>query len=87
VTDAHAPSFDADWQRRAFGVAVALSEFGHYPWNAFQQQPHHRHRPLGVHVRIGTRQLGYYEHWLTALEHTLVQHSLIEPEELAELPR
>lgn len=31
------PSFDHDWQRRAFGLALALSEFGHYPWSEFQQ--------------------------------------------------
>jgi hypothetical protein len=29
----------------------------------------------------------YFEHWLTALEHTLVEHALIAPEELAGLPR
>jgi hypothetical protein len=28
-----------------------------------------------------------YEHWLRALEHTVIEHALIEPEELAELPR
>jgi hypothetical protein len=52
VTDTHAPEFDADWHRRAFGVAVAL----------------------------------YYEHWLKALERVLVEHGLIKPEDLAELP-
>ena len=37
TTDQAAPSFDHDWQRRAFGLALALSEFGHYPWSEFQQ--------------------------------------------------
>jgi len=32
VTDLNQPTFDAEWQRRAFGLAVALAEFGHYPW-------------------------------------------------------
>jgi nitrile hydratase accessory protein len=86
VTDTHAPSFDADWHRRAFGVAVALSEFGHYPWSAFQQQ---------LIAAIGgwesTHQSErdgwqYYQHWLTALERVLVEHGLVEPDELPDLP-
>jgi nitrile hydratase accessory protein len=84
MTDTHAPSFDADWHRRAFGVAVALSEFGHYPWSAFQQE---------LIAAIGgwestpeSERAGweYYEHWLTALERVLVERGLVEP---AELPR
>jgi nitrile hydratase accessory protein len=87
VTDTHAPSFDADWQRRAFGVAVALSEFGHYPWSSFQQQ---LITAIGRWESASDSQRDeweYYQHWLTALEHTLVEHALIAPEELADLPR
>lgn len=38
VTDLNQPVFGAEWQRRACGLAVALSEFGHDPWEAFQQE-------------------------------------------------
>jgi len=38
VTDRNRPVFDAEWQRRAFGLAVALSEFGHYDWADFQRE-------------------------------------------------
>lgn len=34
----HRPTLDQEWQRRAFGLAVALAEFGHCPWEDFQQQ-------------------------------------------------
>ncbi len=37
TTDQAAPQFDHEWQRRAFGLALALSEFRHYPWSEFQQ--------------------------------------------------
>lgn len=37
TTDQAAPQFDHDWQRRAFGLALALSEFRHYPWSEFQE--------------------------------------------------
>ena len=37
TTDQAAPQFDHEWQRRAFGLALALSEFRHYPWSEFQE--------------------------------------------------
>ena len=37
TTDQAAPQFEHEWQRRAFGLALALSEFGHYQWSDFQQ--------------------------------------------------
>ena len=37
TTDQAAPQFDHEWQRRAFGLALALSEFGHYDWSEFQE--------------------------------------------------
>ncbi|MEU7289731.1 nitrile hydratase accessory protein [Streptomyces flaveolus] len=85
VTDTDAPAFDAEWQRRAFGVAVALSEFGHYPWEAFQREliaaigaweAERPGRPSGWR---------YYDHWLAALEHVLISHSLVDEGELRAL--
>ena len=29
--------FHDDWERRAFALAVALCEQGHYPWDQFRQ--------------------------------------------------
>jgi Nitrile hydratase beta subunit len=29
----------------------------------------------------------YYEHWLTALERVLVEHGLVKPDELPDLPQ
>ena len=68
ITDMDAPTFEADWQRRAFGVAVALSEFGHYPWQRFQQE---LIAAIGAWQEAPTDSRGrweYYEHWVTALE-------------------
>ncbi|MEV7389191.1 nitrile hydratase accessory protein [Streptomyces sp. NPDC091215] len=85
VTDTNAPTFDADWQRRAFGVAVALSEFGHYPWDAFQKE---------LIAAIGTWEATpsdeqdswqYYEHWRAALERVLVEHGLVTEDEMRAL--
>lgn len=85
VTDTNAPSFDAEWQRRAFGVAVALSEFGHYPWDAFQQR---LIADIGRWESAPAAEQGswqYYEHWLAALERVLVDHGLVAEEEVRAL--
>ena len=82
ITDMDAPTFDADWQRRAFGVAVALSEFGHYPWDAFQQE---LITAIGDWEKSPATERGdwqYYDHWLAALETVLVGHGLVSAEEL-----
>ncbi|KQW10741.1 nitrile hydratase accessory protein [Streptomyces sp. Root369] len=85
VTDMNAPTFDADWQRRAFGVAVALSEFGHYPWDAFQQR---LIAAIGAWEAAPATEQGswqYYEHWLAALERVLVEHDLVADDEMRAL--
>ena len=78
VTDLNQPMFDDEWQRRAFGLAVALSEFGHYPWEAFQQE---------LIASIGSWQDAppdargrweYYEHWVTALRSVVQRHGLLD---------
>jgi nitrile hydratase accessory protein len=82
VTDLNAPTFGSDWHRRAFGVAVALSEFGHYPWEAFQRQ---LIAAIGTWEAAPATEQGsweYYAQWLTALEHVVVEHGLLSEQEL-----
>ncbi|QRP50654.1 nitrile hydratase accessory protein [Amycolatopsis sp. FDAARGOS 1241] len=77
-TDLGQPVFDEEWQRRAFGLAVALSEFGHYAWEDFQRE---------LIASIGSWQQApddakgrweYYEHWVAALDTVVRRHGLLE---------
>src|SRR3954462_15060876 len=86
ITDLHAPTFGADWQRRAFGVAVALSEFGHYPWDAFQQQLIVEIGRWEAEAVMGGDDWAYYGHWLAALEHVVVDAGLVSADEAESLP-
>jgi len=78
VTDLNRPRFDADWQRRAFGLAVALSEFGHYPWQDFQRElitaiGGWEETPVDARDRWE-----YYEHWVAALHQVVARHGMLE---------
>jgi nitrile hydratase accessory protein len=77
TTDEAAPQFDHEWQRRAFGLAVALSEFGHYTWDDFQQS---LIQTIGHWESMPESERGdwqYYDHWVTALESVIADHRLL----------
>jgi nitrile hydratase accessory protein len=69
--------FDAPWQSRAFGLAVALHEQGVYEWSAFSRTLAEEIAPAGPDD--GSR---YYEHWLAALERLLREQGVVVPAEL-----
>lgn len=70
--------FEAPWEARAFGLAVALSEQGLYSWQAFSQG-------LAEEIAAAEREgveSSYYERWLASLEKLIVAKGLTSPEEL-----
>lgn len=65
--------FDAPWQARAFGLAVALDE--HVPafdWSAFQARFVERLNEMDPDTLQADVESVYYEQWLESLEATLV---------------
>ena len=70
--------FSEPWEARAFGVAVALNEAGHYPWPAFSSQ-------LAQEIADvqGEREADdYYARWLGALEALVEHEGLVSSAEL-----
>ncbi len=70
--------FDAPWQARAFGLAVALNEGGAYPWVDFSAR-------LSEVIAEGERSddpAEYYEQWLRALEAVAMEKGLLSESEL-----
>lgn len=75
--------FADDWERTAFGVALALAKQGYFEWDDFRDE---------LIAEIGTWEVAhptdrsswhYYEHWLAALEKAVVKAGLLDPKELA----
>jgi len=70
--------FEAPWEARAFGLAVALNEAGVYPWRDFSQSLAAETATLeqqGVHA-------SYYERWLETLEKLAIAQGLVTLDEL-----
>jgi nitrile hydratase accessory protein len=77
TTDEAAPQFEYEWQRRAFGLALALSEFGHCDWSDFQQS---LIETIGRWENTPESERGgweYYDHWVAALEKVIDDHHLL----------
>ncbi len=71
--------FHDDWERRAFAMAVALCEQGHYPWETFRARLIAEINATGESAAHPDPSApGYYEHWLASLEKVLVDCGLVE---------
>ena len=66
--------FEAPWQRRVFGLTVALSRGGRFGWDAFRDQ-------LIAHIDEDESQ-PYWTSWAAALEDVLAATATLAPDEL-----
>ncbi|HEX5822841.1 MAG TPA: nitrile hydratase accessory protein [Candidatus Limnocylindrales bacterium] len=71
--------FEAPWQGRAFGMAVALHELGAYDWDEFRQR---LVAEIGQHADEE-----YYASWLDAFEQLLLQRGTLTPDEIGRRTR
>jgi nitrile hydratase accessory protein len=70
--------FDAPWEGRAFGMAVALSDQQVYQWDEFRSHLIEEITTADASNSATT----YYERWLAALEALLTGRGVITPAEL-----
>lgn len=77
VADPNQPTFDHEWQRRAFGLAVALSEFGHYSWVDFQSELIASIGAWEDSPDSARARWDYYQRWLEALESVIESQGLL----------
>ena len=80
--DDDGPTFDAPWQARAFGLAVALCEQTGRDWASFQGRlVDHRDDVDPAELDAAVEDV-YYRAWLAALEDLLVEEGLLARTEL-----
>ena len=71
--------FEAPWEARAFGMAVALHEQGAFEWKAFSEA-------LASEIETAEREKedsGYYERWLRALRRVTSGEALLKADEIS----
>jgi nitrile hydratase accessory protein len=76
--------FEAPWQARALGMAVALSQQGLYRWDDFKS---HLIAEIAEasdppHDQEDSPTTSYYESWLASLEHVLVDTGVCSLQEI-----
>ena len=76
--------FEAPWQARALGMAVALSEQGLYRWDDFRSRlvAEIAEATEHAHDQEESAATSYYESWLASLEHILVETGICSPREI-----
>jgi nitrile hydratase accessory protein len=67
--------FEAPWEGRAFGMALAITEDGRLRWDDFRSRL--------VEQIARDPELRYYEHWLAAFESLVTEEGLLSPADLA----
>jgi len=70
--------FDAAWEARVFGMTISMHERQLFDWNEFRNE---LIEEIAEAERDGTTST-YYERWLDAFEHLLVEKGLLSHAEL-----
>lgn len=71
--------FDAAWEARVFGMTISMHERQLFAWNEFRNE---LIEEIAEADRDGSTST-YYERWLEAFEHLLVEKGLLTHEELS----
>ena len=75
--------FSREWERTAFGVALALSRDGHFEWEDFRQRLIATIGAWESQHGIDDPSWNYYDQWLAALESVVIGSGLTTADELA----
>ncbi len=75
-------TFEAPWQGRAFGLAVALYHRGVFVWDEFRDRLIAEISSQDTKASEEDPGSAYYERWLSSLEKLLVEKGLLSREEV-----
>lgn len=77
--------FASDWERTAFGIALALAKEGHFEWETFRAELISAIKAWEDAHGRDDHSWNYYDQWLTALERALGKTGLVDLAELRAL--
>jgi nitrile hydratase accessory protein len=74
--------FGHDWERTAFGVALALAKQGYFEWDDFRDELIAEIKAWEDANPDDRSSWNYYERWLAALEKALVVPGILDSAEI-----
>jgi nitrile hydratase accessory protein len=74
--------FASDWERSAFGMALALAKEGYFEWDDFRDELIGSIKAWQDSHPLDDPSWDYYEHWLDALERAVIKAGIADPAEL-----
>jgi nitrile hydratase accessory protein len=78
--------FANEWERSAFGMALALAKQGYFEWDDFRDELIASIKGWEESHPLDDASWHYYEHWLAALERAILKAGIAAPEELGIVP-
>ncbi|MEM6520614.1 MAG: nitrile hydratase accessory protein [Cyanobacteria bacterium P01_D01_bin.71] len=73
--------FDRDWEKMAFGVAIALSKQGYFEWEDFRQTLIATIAEWEATHDLDDPEWDYYQCWVAALEKLVIATGVVDAEE------
>jgi nitrile hydratase accessory protein len=77
--------FSRDWERRAFGIALALAREGYFEWEEFRQALIASIASWERDNALDDPIWDYYQRWLEALQGVILRAGLLDAETLRSL--
>lgn len=74
--------FGYEWERTAFGVALALAKQGFFEWDDFREELIAEIAKWEATHELDDASWNYYEQFLSALEQAVAKSGVMEPEDL-----
>lgn len=78
--------FGHEWERTAFGVALALAKQGHFEWDDFREELIAEIKGWEDAHPDDRSSWDYYERFLVALENAVVKSGLVQADEIETIP-
>ena len=72
-------AFAREWERRAFGLALALSREVYFEWECFRQALIESIAAWEQRHTLDDPSWNYYQRWLEALETVVVEAAILDP--------
>jgi nitrile hydratase accessory protein len=76
--------FETPWESQAFGMAIALSNRGHYDWEEFRQRLISEIGDWEGSDEDERAVWNYYRHWLASFEALIKERGLLSEGEIEE---